>query len=95
MFSVAKRSRCYRQFTALCCGLWRRPFGGDALKKPTGQSTQHRIDCALMERAKDALAAPELSVSEIAYALGFETPQAFSKLYKQEEGCRRWRVTLF
>ncbi len=59
---------------------------GDALKKLTGQSTQYHIHRALMERAKDKLTTSDLSVSEIAYGLGFEAPQSFSKLFKQKEG---------
>ncbi len=36
----------------------------------------------LIEKAKEKLSAPNLSVSEIAYKLGFEHPQSFSKLCK-------------
>ena len=52
------------------------------LKVLTGQSTQQHIHDKLIEKAKEKLSLTELSVSEIAYALGFEHPQSFSKLFK-------------
>ena len=48
----------------------------------TGQSTQQHIHDKLIEKAKEKLSVTDLSVSEIAYALGFEHPQSFSKLFK-------------
>lgn len=52
------------------------------LKVLTGQSTQQHIHNKLIEKAKEKLSTTELSVSEIAYELGFEHPQSFSKLFK-------------
>jgi len=52
------------------------------LKELTGQSTQQHIHNKLMEKAKEKLSTTGLSVSEIAYELGFEHPQSFSKLFK-------------
>ncbi len=52
------------------------------LKVLTGQSTQQHIHDKLIERAKERLSTTTLSVSEIAYELGFEHPQSFSKLFK-------------
>ena len=54
------------------------------LKLLTGQSTQQHIHKILMEKAKERLSATNLSVSEIAYELGFEHPQSFSKLFKSK-----------
>jgi len=54
----------------------------DMLRAITGQSTQQHIHNKLIEKAKEALANTHLSVSEIAYQLGFEHPQSFSKLFK-------------
>lgn len=48
----------------------------------TGQSTQQHIHEKIIEQAKIKLSTTALSVSEIAYALGFEYPQSFSKLFK-------------
>ncbi|MGN6639203.1 MAG: helix-turn-helix domain-containing protein [Mucilaginibacter sp.] len=52
------------------------------LKVLTGLSTQQHIHEKLIERAKEKLSTTSLSVSEIAYELGFEHPQSFSKLFK-------------
>jgi AraC family transcriptional regulator, transcriptional activator of pobA len=52
------------------------------LKVLTGQSTQQHIHSRLIEKAKEKLSTTDLSVSEIAYELGFEHPQSFSKLFK-------------
>jgi len=55
---------------------------GSALRMLTGQSTQHHIHERVIEKAKERLSTTVLSVGEIAYALGFEHPQSFSKLFK-------------
>jgi len=52
------------------------------LKVLTGQSTQQHIHGKLIEKAKEKLSTTDASVSEIAYELGFEHPQSFSKLFK-------------
>ncbi len=52
------------------------------LKVLTGQNTQQHIHQKLIEKAKEQLSATNLSVSEIAYNLGFEHLQSFSKLFK-------------
>jgi AraC family transcriptional regulator, transcriptional activator of pobA len=52
------------------------------LKVLTGQSTQQHIHNKLIEKAKEKLSITDLSVTEIAYELGFEHPQSFSKLFK-------------
>ncbi|MVM34101.1 helix-turn-helix domain-containing protein [Spirosoma sp. HMF4905] len=56
----------------------------DCLKKQYGQTAQQFIHEKLIEYAKDILASTELSVNEIAYQLGFEFPQSFSKLFKSK-----------
>lgn len=52
------------------------------LKTLTGQSTQQHIHDKLIEKAKEKLSTTDLSISEIAYELGFEHLQSFSKLFK-------------
>jgi AraC-like DNA-binding protein len=52
------------------------------LKVLTGQSTQQHIHKKLIDKAKEKLSLTNLSVSEIAYELGFEHSQSFSKLFK-------------
>ena len=55
------------------------------LKSLTGQTTQEHIHHKLIEKAKEKLSTTSLSVSEIAYALGFEHSQSFSKLFKSKQ----------
>jgi AraC-like DNA-binding protein len=57
---------------------------GDMLRALTGQNTQQHIHNKLIEKAKEVLMLSELSISEIAYRLGFEHPQSFSKLFKSK-----------
>jgi AraC-like DNA-binding protein len=52
------------------------------LKMLIGQKTQQYIHEKLIAKAKEKLSATDLSVSEIAYQLGFEHLQSFSKLFK-------------
>jgi AraC family transcriptional activator of pobA len=54
----------------------------DMLRSLTGQNTQQHIHDKLIEKAKEKLSTTRLSVSEVAYALGFEHSQSFSKLFK-------------
>lgn len=54
------------------------------LKTLTGLNTQQHIHEKLIEKAKEKLSTTALSVSEIAYELGFEHPQSFSKLFKSK-----------
>ncbi|MCU7616320.1 helix-turn-helix domain-containing protein [Chryseobacterium sp. PBS4-4] len=54
----------------------------DMLRSLIGQNTQQYIHEKLIEKAKERLTTTELTVSEIAYELGFEHPQSFSKLFK-------------
>lgn len=52
------------------------------LRSLTGKSTQEHIHEKLIEKAKLKLSTTELTVSEIAYELGFERVQSFHKLFK-------------
>ena len=56
----------------------------DMLRSITGQSAQQHIQQKLIEKAKEKLFTTKLSVSEIAYSLGFEYPQSFHKLFKNK-----------
>lgn len=56
----------------------------DMLRSLTGQNTQQYLHEKLIEKAKEKLSTTTLSVSEIAYELGFEHPQSFSKLFKSK-----------
>ncbi|MDJ1485543.1 helix-turn-helix transcriptional regulator [Cytophagaceae bacterium YF14B1] len=57
---------------------------GSLLKSLTGNSTQTHIHEKLIEKAKEKLSTTNLTVSEIAYELGFEHSQSFSKLFKSK-----------
>jgi len=54
----------------------------DLLRNLTGQNTQQFIHEKMIYRAKNMLATTALSISEIAFELGFEQPQSFSRLFK-------------
>lgn len=54
------------------------------LKVLTGQSTQQHIHDKVIEKAKEKLSTTDLSVSEIAYELGFQHSQSFNKLFKNK-----------
>jgi AraC family transcriptional activator of pobA len=55
---------------------------GDMMRSLTGQNAQQHIHQMLIEKAKEKLSTSNLSVAEIAYQLGFEHPQSFSRLFK-------------
>lgn len=57
---------------------------GDMLRTLTGQNAQQHIHEKLIQQAKEKLSTTSLSVAEIAYDLGFEHAQSFSKLFKSK-----------
>lgn len=58
----------------------------DTIKAETGKTAVDQINLYLVEEAKNLLLAPNASISETAYKLGFEYPQYFSKLFKKKTG---------
>ena len=58
----------------------------DLLKKETGKSAKDHIYAFIVNKAKNQLLGTTASISEIAYDLGFEYPQHFSKLFKKQSG---------
>ncbi|MGI9550998.1 MAG: helix-turn-helix domain-containing protein [Aurantibacter sp.] len=58
----------------------------DLLKKETGKSAKEHIYAFVINRAKNKLLGTTGSIGEIAYDLGFEYPQHFSKLFKKQTG---------
>jgi AraC family transcriptional regulator, transcriptional activator of pobA len=54
----------------------------DMLRADTGQNAQQHIHFRLIEKSKELICSGELSISEIAYHLGFEHTQSFSKFFK-------------
>lgn len=54
----------------------------DMLRSLTGLNAQQHIHQNLIERSKGLLSTTNLTISEVAYKLGFEHPQSFSRLFK-------------
>lgn len=61
-------------------------YFGDLIKKETGKSAQEYIQLKVTEIAKDLVLNPEKSISQIAYELGFQYPQHFTRLFKKLTG---------
>ncbi|MEL6695075.1 MAG: helix-turn-helix domain-containing protein [Bacteroidota bacterium] len=58
----------------------------DMLKSITGKTTKEHIHYQLIEQAKNKLISTDMSVAEIAFELGFEYPQYFTRLFKLKTG---------
>lgn len=58
----------------------------DMLRSLTGQNAQQHIHNKLVEKAKEILSTTNLPIAQIAYQLGFEHPQSFSRLFKSKSG---------
>ncbi len=58
----------------------------DTLKKETGKTSTKHLQLYLIDEAKNIILNPNKSISEVAYELGFEYPQYFSRLFKKKEG---------
>ena len=61
-------------------------YFGDLISKETGITCQHHIQDAVIDRSKQLLLETKLPISEIAYQLGFEYPQHFTRLFKAKTG---------
>lgn len=62
-------------------------YFGDLIKKETGQTAQQYILSRLISLAKDRIVTTNQSITEIAYGLGFQYAQHFSRLFKKTVGC--------
>ena len=60
---------------------------GDLIKKETGKTAQEHIQLYVIDTAKERIADRGLSISEIAYDLGFKYPAHFTRLFKNVVGC--------
>ena len=58
----------------------------DLLRKETGKNAQEHIHAFVIDRAKNALLGSSEAVSQIAYDLGFQYPEHFTKLFKTKTG---------
>lgn len=61
-------------------------YMSDMIKAETGKTAIDQINLFLIDEAKNLLLAPDASISETAYSLGFEYPQYFSRLFKKKVG---------
>ena len=61
-------------------------YFSDLIKKETGRSPKDHINDFVIEKAKDLILEQELSISEIAYDLGFNYPHYFTRLFKSKTG---------
>ena len=62
-------------------------YFGDLIKKETGKSAIEHIQRKTMDTAKDFLTQTNKTISEIAYCLGYQYPQYFSRAFKKSIGC--------
>ncbi|MBD0404025.1 MULTISPECIES: AraC family transcriptional regulator [unclassified Flammeovirga] len=58
----------------------------DLLKKETGNGIKEHIDAYVVRKAKNILLSSSQSVGEIAFSLGFEYPQSFTRMFKKKTG---------
>lgn len=58
----------------------------DMLRKETGRSFKEHVDDFIISSAKRTLLGTSEPISSIAYDLGFEYPQSFSRLFKKKTG---------
>ena len=61
-------------------------YFGDLLKKETGKSAQENIQLKVLSLAREKIFDRSKTISEIAYELGFKSPQHFSRMFKNETG---------
>lgn len=62
-------------------------YFGDLIKKETGKTAQEYIQHRIIELAKQQILEGTQTVGQIAYELGFQYPQHFSRLFKKQVGC--------
>ena len=61
-------------------------YFGDLVKKETGRTAQEYIQNKLVNVAKEEMLGSNKSISEIAYGLGFQYPQHFTRIFKKTVG---------
>ncbi len=61
-------------------------YFGDVIKHFTGNSAQSHIHQHIIQLAKNKLRQSSLTISEIAYSLGFDYPTYFTRFFKKETG---------
>ena len=61
-------------------------YFGDLIKKETGLTAQRYIQNKVIDLSKQYVMDPRLSINQVAYKLGFQYPQHFTRLFKQQVG---------
>lgn len=61
-------------------------YFGDLIKKETGKSAQAYIQDKMIDYAKERILGTQKTINEIAYELGYEYPQHFTRLFKKNVG---------
>ncbi len=61
-------------------------YFGDLVKKNTGNSALDFIQAKVIELAKEKFFKQNITISEVAYGLGYKYPQHFTRLFKQRVG---------
>ena len=61
-------------------------YFGDLVKKETGKTAQEYIQFKLIDLAKERILDPEKTIGQVAYELGFQYPQHFTRLFKKVVG---------
>lgn len=62
-------------------------YFGDLIKRETGKTAQEYIQMKLIDVAKERILSSNKTLSEVAYDLGFQYPQHFSRFFKRHVGC--------
>ena len=58
----------------------------ESIRAESGKTAKDNLNMFLVEKARNLLLVPGVTVSEIAYRLGFEYPEYFSRVFKKKTG---------
>lgn len=61
-------------------------YFGDLIKKETGQTAQEYIQRHIIELSKERILDPQKNIGQVAYELGFQYPQHFTRMFKRATG---------
>lgn len=61
-------------------------YFGDLIKRETGQTAQEYIQRHIIELSKERILDPQKNIGQVAYELGFQYPQHFTRMFKRATG---------
>lgn len=61
-------------------------YFGDLIKKETGMSAKEYLQRKILDRAKDLLLHPNITITQVAHLLGYDYPQHFVRFFKKMTG---------